>query len=275
MATLSLLHSLILSALQGATEFLPISSSGHLILLRSLLLIEEQPILFDVFLHLPTLAVICLLYRKRIVDIYRARPSFLRPVNSQNIGQEKDQKLLVLLLITTMATGVVGYVIKQLEFSREPHFVALMMLITAAILLSVPLVKRLAKPVENWQPSWWWALLIGITQGLAVLPGISRSGATISIAILIGSDRKTAADFSFLAAIPATIGSLLATLPDISTIGSIVSIEIALICFVVCFFVGLISLIFLLRVLHHGRLHLFSLYLIPLGIIGLLQFSQS
>ena len=265
---LSVWQSALLGALQGATEFLPVSSSGHLILLRAALGVGEVPLLFDVLLHLSTLAAVGVVFRRRLADMLRAAADMLRPPARRHEGRAGDRRLLQLLLLATVATGGVGIVMQRLGPPREPRFVALMLLATAAILVVARLLRGAALPRPGWQPRWPWALLVGVVQGAAVVPGISRSGATIAAAVVAGADRETAADFSFLAAVPAILGALVVSLPEVAALGATSTAAIA--CgLLASFAVGWLALTLLLRIVRRGRLHLFALYLIPAGLLGL------
>ena len=117
--------------------------------------------------------------------------------------------------------------------------------------------------------SWKWALLVGLIQGLAVLPGISRSGSTIAIGVILGADYKTASDFSFLSVIPATLGALLFSLGEISDLSIVGDWFILIVGMASAFIAGWISLKYLLRMIKKGQLHYFSIYLILVGILGI------
>ena len=117
---------------------------------------------------------------------------------------------------------------------------------------------------------WPWALLVGVVQGVAVVPGISRSGATIAAGVLAGADRERAAEFSFLAALPAILGAAAVSLPEASALGSSIGAAALAGGLAASFVVGWLALTLLLRIVRRGRLHLFALYLIPAGILGLL-----
>ena len=265
----SVWQAALLGALQGATEFLPVSSSGHLVLLRGALGVGELPLLFDVLLHLSTLAAVVVVFRRRLVDLSRAAADLLRPPARRHPGRSADRRLLLLLLVTTLATGSVGLVMQRLGPPREPRFVALMLLVTAATLIAARLLRGAAPARPDWQPRWPWALLVGVVQGIAVVPGISRSGATIAVAVMAGADRETAADFSFLAAVPAIVGALVVSLPEAAALGAATSAAAIAGGLLASFAVGWLALTLLLRIVRRGGLHLFALYLIPAGLLGL------
>ena len=268
--SLSVWQSALLGALQGVTEFLPVSSSGHLVLLRRILGVDEVPLLFDVLLHLSTLAAVGVVFRRRLADLASAAADWLRPPSRRHAERTPDRRLLQLLLLATVATGGVGVVVQRLGVPREPRFVALMLLATAAVLVAARVLRGAALPRSHWQPRWPWALLVGVVQGVAVLPGISRSGATIAAAMVAGADRETAAEFSFLAAVPAIVGALAVSLPEAAALGAATS-SAAIACgLLASFAVGWLALTLMLRIVRRGRLHLFALYLFPVGLLGLI-----
>ncbi len=267
--TLTWWQSLALGALQGATEFLPVSSSGHLILLRAVLGMGEVPLLFDVLLHVATLAAVGVVFRRRLGELACAALDLARPEPLRR-GRAADRRLLLLLLVATVVTAGIGLLLGRLGLPREPRLAAAMLLVTAALLVGARVLRGQALPRRGWQPGWRWALVVGIAQGLAVLPGLSRSGVTMATAILAGADREAAAEFSFLAAIPAIAGALLVTLPDLPAlaaggggVGPLVAGMAA------AFAVGWGALALLLRIVRRGRLHLFALYLVPAGVLAL------
>ena len=268
--TLSVWQSALLGALQGATEFLPVSSSGHLVLLREILGVGEVPLLFDVLLHLSSLAAVAVVFRRRLADLLRAAADLLRPPERRPAGRVADRRLLQWLLVATVATAGIGFAIQRLGLPRQPRLVAFMLLVTAAALVGARLLRGAALPRSGWQPRWPWALLVGMVQGLAVVPGISRSGVTIAAAVVAGADRETAVEFSFLASVPAILGALAVSVPDATALGVTLSAAAIACGALASFVVGWLALTFLLRIVRRGRLHLFALYLIPAGLVALI-----
>ena len=261
-------QAVVLGALQGITEFLPVSSSGHLVLLRGVLEVGEVPLLFDVLLHLSTLAATVVVFRARLCRLVAAGIDLLRPAARRQSGPE-ERRLLLLLLLCTVVTGAIGMAFGSVGLPRAPRFVAAMLLVTAAVLLAARWLRGAAAPRAGWQPRWPWALLVGAVQGLAVIPGISRAGATIAAGVLAGADREAAADFSFLASVPAILGAVAVSLPELSALEEAVDAPALAAGMAVSFAAGWLALTVLLRIVRRGRLHLFALYLIPAGIIGL------
>jgi undecaprenyl-diphosphatase len=259
------IQSLLLGALQGVAEFLPISSSGHLVLLRQLMDLGEVPLLYDVLLHVSTLIVVLIVFRSRIGSIFASIWRVLKAAAGP--GDRENLRLTLYILIATVVTGAVGFVLSRFEglFFNRPRLVSLLLLVTAAFLLST-LIRRSQR--DYLQIGFLLAVIVGLAQGVGVLPGISRAGITISVALLLGLDRQRAGEFSFLIAIPAILGALLLQLREAGTLLEMIDPLALLVGFAASFVIGLLSLLLLLRVVRRGQLALFSIYLIPLAVIS-------
>jgi undecaprenyl-diphosphatase len=254
---MSLIDSIFFGALQGATEFLPISSSGHLILLANFFQVDLPTIVFEVVVHLGTLISILFIFRSDIISI----------INKAKI--KGDFQEIILISSATIPIAMTGLIFKSnIETAfRSVAIVGVCMVITGIILGSTLFTSFIRKK----NISLVSALIIGIMQAFALLPGISRSGITISTALWIGISKEEAGRFSFLIAIPAIIGSLILTLPDIINVISVEgSLLILIATLVSAFIIGLIALKILIRVLESGRLYLFSGYCIFVGVITLI-----
>jgi undecaprenyl-diphosphatase len=254
---MSTLQSLLLGALQGLAEFLPISSSGHLLLARRLMGLVEIPVLYDVLLHVATLAVVVVVFHRRIGRILAA---FGR-------GEEdaEDLRLLLYLLLATAVTAVVGFALDRLEprILSQPKVLSVLFLVTGLILLATLLFRGSRSYRQLGIPA---VLLVGLAQGIGVLPAISRSGITIAACLACGLQREKAGEFAFLLAVPAILGALALKLREMGTLaGQVRPLPLA-VGFLASFAVGLVSLALLLRVVRRGRLAFFSIYLIPLSV---------
>ncbi len=243
---------LILGIIQGITEWLPVSSSGHLVLIQSLFELDV-PIAFDVLLHAATLIVIIIHFRDDIWGIVKAFLAWQK-------GTE-DFRLGLYIILATIPTGVVYLLFKDII---EMYFTNLLMLslsffITGWMLLST----RVMKGRRTSGMSLRKALLIGAMQGVAIMPGISRSGSTIATAILLRVNRKDAFKFSFLLAIPAISGALLIKSGELARAFQ----QIMLGGFIAAFIFGYISLVILERIVKKGNLHNFSYYCFLMAII--------
>ena len=203
---------LILAAVQGLTEFLPVSSSGHLVLTQTLLGAREGDIFFDVILHLGTLGSVLVVYRSEIGRLLRFDGPALR--------------YILALMVGTLPAVAVGWYFKSTIESlfHSPLFAAGGLFVTAGFLFSTRFSGRgevgLAEPWEPQAPALNKALLIGCGQALAILPGISRSGSTIAASLWLKVPRAEAARFSFLLSIPVICGALVLQLSDGPVVGT-------------------------------------------------------
>lgn len=260
---MSLVQAFFLGMIQGATEFLPVSSSGHLALAQYFFQLNDVPLLFDLLLHIATLIAVTIVFRKKIIRLLVAPVSLIKGVGSD--GTRSDAKMILYILAALLVTGFIGYPLKELHLKGSPQVVAIALLFTAAILFLTFFFKGGNKSITLIA-----ALIIGIAQGTAVLPGISRSGLTIAAALLLGIDREDAGEFSFLISLPAIIGGVILDLKDAGELFAVVSPGALIVAFLTAFLFGLFSLLFLLSLIRWGQLGWFAAYLIPLGIVTLL-----
>jgi len=205
-------RAIVLGILQGLGEFLPISSSGHLIVVPWLLGWGDSGLAFDVALHLGTLAAVALAFWRDWVRLLRGG---LRGLASRRPLADPDARLLVYLALATVPGAVAGLLLDEWAETvfRSPGLVALMMALLGAVLWAAD--RRAGTLARGEVVSLRDALLIGLAQALAIVPGTSRSGATISMALFLGHRREAAARFSFLLALPITLGAALVKVPDL------------------------------------------------------------
>jgi len=256
------LEALILGLVQGLTEFLPVSSSGHIELGKAILGVESADnLMFSVLVHTATMLSIVVVFRK---DIWQLITQGLR------FEWNPETRFIVLILISMIPTGIVGLLFEsQIEqfFDGRIMFVGFMLLITALILYSTRLVKRNDKEV-----SYLKALIIGLAQTVAVLPGISRSGATIGTALLLGVERNAATRFSFLMVVPPIAGATLIKLKDLFANPAVYSQEIVPlgIGFVAAFISGVIACSWMLALVRRGNIYYFSIYCLIIGLTAII-----
>jgi len=275
---MSILQSILLGALQGLAEFLPISSSGHLAIAQKLFGLEDLPLLFDVFLHLATLCAVVLFFWKKIWKLLCtfARLVFRRPApEGISEAEEKDSRSYILaVILTTLVTGVIGIAVEKLLPSLSIKFVCAGFIVTAFLLILSALVakrqKQNADGSEKKAPSKVQALIIGLAQGFGTLPGISRSGSTIAGALSCGVNRQVAGEYSFIASIPAILGAFILEAKDLGEVSSSIGILPVVAGCVTAFAVGYLSLALLMKIIKKGKLEWFACYLIPAGVLGLL-----
>lgn len=205
---MSLWDALILGVVQGATEFLPVSSSGHLVIVQALLDVTLTGVLFEIAVHVATLVSILLVYRARVGKLAHGV-----------VARDADAvRYVMLLAVATIPAGIVGLLWKdQIEgLFDNPATPGFALLITGAFLWSSR--AALARAV-NERPGWAAAFLIGVAQAFALVPGISRSGSTVVAALWLGINAREAAAFSFLMAIPVIAGAAVLQLGDLDMAG--------------------------------------------------------
>ena len=287
-------EAIILGLIQGLAEFLPISSSGHLVLGQYFLGVSEPDITFEVFVHFGTVLSIVTVYRHRIVTILRelakavTRPATLRaalrpgPIEhtpdepfAAEVGAEGDRgrtpsgavRLALFILLSMIPTGIV-YVLfgDTLEGLFEyPKFVCGMLLVTGVLLLLIRF-----RPSPDGPYSVGKALLVGLAQGAAMIPGISRSGSTISTAIYLNIDRKDAADFSFLMSLPVIVGATLLKTFDLFETNAVVDWLPILVGTLVAYASGIWAIKVVIAFVQRGDLQYFAYYCFAAGTLGLL-----
>jgi len=248
---MTLIEATILGIVQGFTEFLPISSSGHLVLGQAILGIEQPGNEFEILVHLGTLASVLVVF---IDDI----KSLLLSLTSK-----KTQTFILFILIGTLPAVAVGFGFKDLLESLFENVTAVggALVFTGLVLYGSSFANR-----KDNDHTWMTAILIGCAQAVAIIPGISRSGMTISAALFLGLSPKEAARFSFLLAIPAISGAGLLTALDVSG-GFQMSMTVALVGVISSFAVGVVALKWLLGWLEQGKFHYFGIYCLVVGLI--------
>lgn len=250
---------MLLGLIQGLTEFLPVSSSGHLVVAQHLFGMAEPQLLLDVMLHLGTLLAVVVVFRKDLAGILYGMRQGLTGARTEEPVYDDYIRLLRLIVIATLPTAVIGLIFKQYAETifGSPRFVGGAFLVTGAILWLSRLARSATKQIPQVTPA--IALLVGLSQGLAIMPGISRSGTTISVALLLGLDRGLAARFSFLMAIPAILGAAVLELRHASAVSAEVW-PIILSGMVVAALSGYIAVKILLRIVVAGNFSSFAYY---------------
>jgi len=261
-------QALILGIVQGLTEWLPVSSSGHLVILQEVWGLEV-PILFDVLLHVATAFVVLAFLREEVAKILKSLARFMRRWRSGEkvaiiLREEEGAMTSWLIVVGTIPTALIGFVLwrwsKPLFHSLAVTGIGL--IITGVVLsLTYAVRKRDGKPLGT-----AGGLVVGVAQGIALIPGISRSGTTISTSLLLGAERVWAAKLSFLLAVPAILGAALAGSFDAGS-GSLnidaLSLIVALVSAAVSAFLAL-SLLF--AIISRARFYAFAPYCLVAGI---------
>lgn len=273
------LQALILGVVQGLTEFLPVSSSGHLVLAQQWLgegfLFLQEAVAFDLVLHVGTLLPVLYFYRADLVAIVQ---SIFRDAPTKHEGgpmgwlkADHHRWLAFLVVVATIPTGLMGVGLKDFFESifHDAATVCGAMFFTGCVLYSTRFFGKAEGQKRDFTIG--MALLIGLAQGFAITPGISRSGSTIAVALMLGLDRDLAARFSFLLSIPAILGACVLVLKDGVKISpdSFPALGVG---FFASMFVGYGALSMLVALVKRGGLHKFAYYLWPVSIIGLITY---
>lgn len=300
---MSLLEAIFMGIIQGLTEFLPVSSSGHLALFKILFGVETKTgILFDVLLHFGTLLAICAVFYKDIAKLFIEGIAILKSaamnlviflkncmIRTKNIGKKRKRsaerlglgtyhrvinssyrKFAMLILVSTIPTGMIGFIGRDMvEMASKILIVpGICLLITAALLFAADYVKggdKLPKEVTYSN-----AFIIGIVQGIATLPGISRSGSTIAACLLSGFNRSFAVKYSFLMSIPAILGAMVLELMDFEVLslnaGEIINYAAGTL---IAMVIGYICIKLMLVVVRRKKFKGFAIYCLIIGVISI------
>ena len=269
---LDIISAIILGAVQGISEFLPISSSGHLVIVPHLLGVETG-LAFDVILHVGTLVAIFTFFWKDIINIIKG---FIVSIINLTEGFDKfkdglrrvpEERFAWLIIIATIPTGIMGLLFdKAVEtIFRGTVFVGLFLIITGIILYYSE--RHSSGNITEKDMSFKQAITIGICQGIAVLPGISRSGASIASGLCLGLNREYAARYSFLLSVPAVVGAAVFKVKDMATIDATTTVLVAGFLSSVIF--GYLSIKLLMKMIEGWSLDIFAYYCWIVGILTL------
>ncbi|MDF1592226.1 MAG: undecaprenyl-diphosphate phosphatase [Desulfobacterales bacterium] len=271
---MQLIQAILLGVIQGLTEFLPVSSSGHLVLLQNIFGLTEPEVLFDISLHIGTLTAVCIVFFSEILSILKTLfnlPGLLKTSGGiKQLYQDNEPvRMATLIVIGSIPTAVLGLLLHKMvdQLFGSVRIVGLMLIITGAILWQTRRFRIKGRPLTGTTIK--HALVIGLVQGVAIMPGISRSGSTISAALFMGIDREVAGRFSFLLSIPAILGALVLSI-DSPAMETTVSGGMFLMGTLTAGIVGFGALKVLLHIVNRGRLHFFAPYCWLLGIVALI-----
>lgn len=257
---------MLLGFIQGITEFFPISSSGHLVILKQVFGVQSPGVTLEVFLHTGTLlSVIFVFYR----EIWLLIKGFLNSIGiSSELEKKEYKKIFWLVILANIPVGIIGVFFKEYieMFFKSSGFVFQFLIFTGLYLLLGRLVRKEIAKLKD--ISVLKSLIIGISQVLAVLPGVSRSGITITTGKLLNIDRNDAARFSFLIMIPAVAGATLMEVLELNLSASQISYMI--LGMLVSFVTGYIALKILLKIVKNYKFYYFSFYCILVGLTGII-----
>lgn len=287
---MDLLKAIFLGFIQGVTEFLPVSSSGHLAIMKNILHMDlETGLLFDVLLHLGTLAAIFIAFWQDIkeliiegfgiiADFFVNIGIFFLNLAGKKLAYRKIistpyRRFVMLVIVSTIPTGIIGIVFADaITLVGETLLVPGLCLILTSILLAIAdRVKTGSKRAED--TGFAEAGLIGLAQGIATLPGLSRSGTTITACLLSGFDREFAVKYSFIMSIPAVLGAAVFEIKDIG-FGALSSSELInyLIGTVIAGVVGYICIKTMLKIVKGKSFRIFTYYCLTIGIIAVIGY---
>ena len=248
---MSIFEAFILGLVQGLTEFLPISSSGHLVIFQSILGVKISGNQFEILVHLGTLMSVILVFRDELKNILTSLHSM------------QTKNFILYIILGTAPAVIIGIGFKDffMELFDDQYAVGIALIFTGSFLIITFFISASDEPysLKN-------SFLIGLAQALAIIPGISRSGMTISTALILGISPKRAARFSFILAIPVISGATLITFIETNDYSQILNLS-GLVGLLTSFVVGYISLRWLLKWIESGKLYLFGSYCIIIGLM--------
>jgi undecaprenyl-diphosphatase len=260
---MTIFEAIISGFIQGATEFLPVSSSGHLVLIHELFGLETESLSFDVALHLATLIAVVWVLRKEVIDVVRV-------MFSKKIFSSLGLKVIV----ATVPSVIFGLLLSDgSEFLlRSTKIVAFSMIFWGIVLYASDLIARKNKKLNLGleKISWLQSVIVGIAQAIALIPGTSRSGITMTAGMFAGIDKVRVAKFSFLLSIPAILGAAVMSFIDVIDKGLDMTITPLIIGCLVALAFGILAIEFLLRFLQKGSFLWFAIYRVILGALILI-----
>ena len=275
---MNIIQAIILGIVQGLTEFLPVSSSGHLAIIQNLFHINtDGGLLFDVLLHIGTLIAIFLVFWKDIVklviEFFGIIGDFFRRFSDPDliVLSSAYRKFVLLIIVSTIPTGILGYVGRHfVAYASSTLIIPGIGLIITAILLFI--CDRIGDGRNGIKKiSYLNAFEIGMAQGMATIPGISRSGATISVGLMLGIKKETAVKYSFIMSIPAVIGAAVLEIKDAGgttvTVSTVVAYVVGMIVSAV---VGYFAIRFMIGVVRRKRYIYFSIYCMVMGLVAII-----
>ncbi len=256
---MTLLEAVLLGILQGITEFLPISSSGHLAIASHLIDLQKEDILYETLLHFATMLAIIIYFRNRIILIIKAFLGIF--FKRYGMVYFENKRFLWGIIFASIPTGIIGLALQNTVVGvfQSTTIIGYALILTSIILYISDKFNPIGKlTVKS-------SIIIGIIQGLAVFPGISRSGSTIATAVMLNIDRREAAEFSMLISLPAILGATILQLKNINP-ASLTDINIYLFGMGAAFITALFAISFMLYVVRKAKLTYFAVYCLLAGV---------
>ncbi len=246
---MTLFDAVLLGIVQGLTEFLPVSSSGHLVLGEALLGLTTPGVVFEVTVHVATLCAVCWVFRRRLGGL----------LSGMAHGDAGSYAYVGLLLVATVPAAIIGTTMSgwiEPLFDR-PVVAAALLLVTGGIVWTLRITTGRA---ERERPTTRDAILVGIAQAVAILPGISRSGTTVAAGVGLGVAPARMAEFSFLMSIPAIAGAAVLQIPDVRGAGAVIGAAPLVVAFAAAVLSGILAIGIFVRMLGRGTFYRFAYY---------------
>ena len=263
---MEIIYLSVLGLVQGITEFLPISSSGHLVIFKEFFGLDTPGVAIEAVLHLGTLCAVVFYYFK---DVKLLFINFIRGLSSKLLKKSEFNReyydLSIYIILGSVPAGIAGLIFKDFfeGFFKNINFVYLFLFITGIVLLSTYYSKQRGKL------NIWKSILIGAAQATAIFPGISRSGITIAAAMWVNVEKDQAARFSFLLAMPSILGAVVLSVGDIAALFDKASIGL-IFGFLISVFSGYIAIQILLKIVTKNKFFIFGIYCFIISLIGLI-----
>lgn len=257
---MTLLEALVYGVIQGVSEFLPISSSGHLALLPHVMKIQDPGVVFDLMMHFGTALAVITYFR---IDIIRYAKTFNPALVSISKGTPEQWFVRNFTVATFFSVLGIVLLLPVSKMARSPNFIIFNLCFFGLVLWISDMINR-KKQVHLDEPfhkgmEWKLAIIIGLSQAIAIFPGVSRSGITLSAALLLGIKRKEAGSFSFLMSLPIILAGIFKEIPELMH-SSVDHISVLLVGIVASFVVGLLTIHFFMKLLSKIQLGWFTLY---------------
>lgn len=278
---MSYLHAILMGLIQGLTEFLPVSSSGHLVLTSSLykfftdkefIIQNSQEVVFDMILHVGTLIAVMIYFRK---EIFQILSEFFKALKTKDFSSV-EAKLGLYIILGTICTVFVAYPLKDFSETliNSPFVVCCILILTGFILFLGEFVSKHLKN-KNGELNFKTAILLGLAQGLAAFPGLSRSGTTISVGLMCGLDRVKCARYSFLLSLPIIIcASIFYPLLEVDMAEFATYSWLPILAgFLVSAISGYFCIKYFLKFLNKYSMNVFAIYCVIIGILGIMFFK--
>lgn len=257
---MSILEALIFGIVQGITEFLPISSTAHIVITQILLGYTFPGLGFEIFLHLASILAVVIYFRADLLTIIKG---FFGYITSRSAEHRTSFYFALYIIVATFITGVLGLVLENVirDVFKTPPFIATALAVTGLFLIIIERFARLGNRTEK-EMTFVDAVIVGLGQTISVMPGVSRSGATLITALFIGLNKDTAVRYSFLLSIPVILGSSVLAIGDFIEGSLIAEIGVAplVIAFLATFVFSWLGIVWLIDFLKKSKLIYFALY---------------